>query len=211
MKENGGVPVDDFTLMKNAYTNKKTGVIQDGLIQDVIQVVENRKEDLLATQASMCEEGDSASSNSLTVEQLNNLVLEVHSNFFLLCMCDMCVCVSMCVICICYFSFRLFQRKRAVMLDWLVRPEGLLLLLQLTIHWFMSLWSRLRPKIRRLSSSRMTMLKSGLSCSKTERLWSKTMFSPRPCCRSLGADSVKTFSCFFNFQKLFITFHNFNV
>ncbi|WZZ24813.1 hypothetical protein YC2023_008214 [Brassica napus] len=43
---------------------------------DVIQVVENRKEDLLATQASMCEEGDSASSNSLTVEQLNNLVLE---------------------------------------------------------------------------------------------------------------------------------------
>ncbi|KAL0825075.1 hypothetical protein Bca101_048752 [Brassica carinata] len=62
--------------MKNAYTNKKTGVIQDGLIQDVIQVVENRKEDLLATQASMCEEGDSASSNSLTVEQLNNLVLE---------------------------------------------------------------------------------------------------------------------------------------
>ncbi|WZZ59385.1 hypothetical protein YC2023_059492 [Brassica napus] len=76
------------------------------------------------------------------------------------------------------------------MLDWLVRPEGLLLLLQLTIHWFMSLWSRLRPKIRRLSSSRMTMLKSGLSCSKTERLWSKTMFSPRPCCRSLGADSI---------------------
>ena len=178
MKENGGVPVDDFTLMKNAYTNKKTGVIQDGLIQDVIQVVENRKEDLLATQASMCEEGDSASSNSLTVEQLNNLVLEVHSNFFLLCMCDMCVCVSMCVICICYFSFRLLQGKRAVMLDWLVRPEG---------------------------------LKSGLSCSKTERLWSKTMFSPRPCCRSLGPDSVKTFSCFFNFQKLFITFYNFNV
>ncbi|CAF1722191.1 unnamed protein product [Brassica napus] len=40
------------------------------------QVVENRKVDLLATQASMCEEGDSASSNSLTVEQLNNLVLE---------------------------------------------------------------------------------------------------------------------------------------
>jgi len=152
MKENGGVPVDDFTLMKNAYTNKKTGEIQDGLIKGVIQVVENRKEDLLATQASMCEEGDSASSNSLTVEQLNNLVLEVHSNFFLLCMCDMCVCVRMCVICICYFSFRLFQRKRAVMLDWLVRPEGLLLLLQLTIHSLMSLWSRLRPRIRRLSS-----------------------------------------------------------
>ncbi|XP_013634271.1 uncharacterized protein LOC111209898 [Brassica napus] len=76
MKENGGVPVDDFTLMKNAYTNKKTGEIQDGLIKGVIQVVENRKVDLLATQASMCEEGDSASSNSLTVEQLNNLVLE---------------------------------------------------------------------------------------------------------------------------------------
>lgn len=109
MKENGGVPVDDFTLMKNAYTNKKTGEIQDGLIKGVIQVVENRKVDLLATQASMCEEGDSASSNSLTVEQLNNLVLEVHSNFFLLCMCDMCVCARICVICICYFSFRLFQ------------------------------------------------------------------------------------------------------
>ena len=152
MKENGGVPVDDFTLMKNAYTNKKTGEIQDGLIKGVIQVVENRKEDLLATQASMCEEGDSASSNSLTVEQLNNLVLEVHSNFFLLCMCDMCVCAHMCVICICYFSFRLFQGKRTVMLDWLVRPEGLLLLLQLTIHSLMSLWSRLRPRIRRLSS-----------------------------------------------------------
>ncbi|KAF2595665.1 hypothetical protein F2Q68_00008470 [Brassica cretica] len=76
MKENGGVPVDDFALMKNAYTNKKTGEIQDGLIKDVIQLVETRKENLFATQASMCEEGDPASSNSLTVEQLNNLVLK---------------------------------------------------------------------------------------------------------------------------------------
>ena len=85
MKENGGVPVDDLALMKSAYTNKRTGEIQDSLIKDVIQLVENRREDILSTQAaSMGENGCYASSSTLTVEQLNNLVLEVHSNFFLI-------------------------------------------------------------------------------------------------------------------------------
>ncbi|KAF3566220.1 hypothetical protein DY000_02012987 [Brassica cretica] len=122
MKENSGVPVDDFTLMKTAYTNKKTGEIQDGLIKGVIQVVENRKENLLAAQASMCEEGDSASSNSLTVEQLNNLVLEA------------------------------VPRKKGRYVG-LARPTGEASSSSSAhIHVLMSLWSRLRPRIRRLSS-----------------------------------------------------------
>ncbi|CAH8314169.1 unnamed protein product [Eruca vesicaria subsp. sativa] len=81
-KENSEVPVDDSKLLRSTYTNKKTGEIQDPVIKEVLQLVESRKEEILSTQASMCEDGSCASSNTIIVEQLNNLVLEVHLNFF---------------------------------------------------------------------------------------------------------------------------------
>ncbi|CAH8384525.1 unnamed protein product [Eruca vesicaria subsp. sativa] len=75
--ENSGVPVDDSKFLRSADTNKKTGEIQDPVIKEVLQFVESRKEEILSTQASMCEDGSCASSNTITVEQLNNLVLEI--------------------------------------------------------------------------------------------------------------------------------------
>ncbi|KAF3584743.1 hypothetical protein F2Q69_00031121 [Brassica cretica] len=35
-EENEGEPVDDLALMKRAYTNKKTGQIDDGLVREVV-------------------------------------------------------------------------------------------------------------------------------------------------------------------------------
>ncbi|KAL0898184.1 hypothetical protein Bca101_082145 [Brassica carinata] len=76
IKENGGNPIDDLTLLKSAYSNKKTGEIQDPLIKDFINLVETQAEEIRSSQASMGEDETSASSNSLTMEQLNSLVLE---------------------------------------------------------------------------------------------------------------------------------------
>uniref|UniRef100_A0A0D3D311 Uncharacterized protein n=1 Tax=Brassica oleracea var. oleracea TaxID=109376 RepID=A0A0D3D311_BRAOL len=42
-EENDGEPVDDFTLMKRAYTNKKTGQIDDGLVREVVTLVQTQK------------------------------------------------------------------------------------------------------------------------------------------------------------------------
>ncbi|KAG5383343.1 hypothetical protein IGI04_002491 [Brassica rapa subsp. trilocularis] len=43
--ENDGEPVDDFVLMKTAHTNKHTGEIDDGVVRDVISLIETQKED----------------------------------------------------------------------------------------------------------------------------------------------------------------------
>nr|ACG60672.1 unknown protein [Brassica oleracea var. alboglabra] len=43
--ENDGEPVDDFVLMKTAYTNKHTGEIDDGVVRDVLSLIETQKED----------------------------------------------------------------------------------------------------------------------------------------------------------------------
>ena len=39
-EENDGEPVDDLALMRRAYTNKKTGQIDDGLVRDVVDLVQ---------------------------------------------------------------------------------------------------------------------------------------------------------------------------
>ncbi|KAG5376100.1 hypothetical protein IGI04_040696, partial [Brassica rapa subsp. trilocularis] len=41
-EENEGEPVDDLALMKRAYTNKKTGQIDDGLVRDVVDLVQTQ-------------------------------------------------------------------------------------------------------------------------------------------------------------------------
>ncbi|KAF2618883.1 hypothetical protein F2Q68_00038530 [Brassica cretica] len=43
--ENDGEPVDDFVLMKTAHTNKHTGEIDDGVVRDVLSLIETQKED----------------------------------------------------------------------------------------------------------------------------------------------------------------------
>ncbi|KAF2589510.1 hypothetical protein F2Q70_00040509 [Brassica cretica] len=43
--ENNGEPVDDFVLMKTAHTNKRTGDIDDGVVRDVLSLIETQKED----------------------------------------------------------------------------------------------------------------------------------------------------------------------
>ncbi|KAG2250125.1 hypothetical protein Bca52824_080261 [Brassica carinata] len=43
--ENVGEPVDDFVLMKTAHTNKHTGEIDDGVVRDVLSLIETQKED----------------------------------------------------------------------------------------------------------------------------------------------------------------------
>ncbi|KAF2547558.1 hypothetical protein F2Q70_00020200 [Brassica cretica] len=41
-EENDGEPVDDFALMKRAYTNKKTSQIDDGLVREVATLVQTQ-------------------------------------------------------------------------------------------------------------------------------------------------------------------------
>uniref|UniRef100_A0A0D3BW21 Uncharacterized protein n=1 Tax=Brassica oleracea var. oleracea TaxID=109376 RepID=A0A0D3BW21_BRAOL len=41
-EENDGEPVDDLSLMKRAYANKKTGQIDDGLVRDVVDLVQTQ-------------------------------------------------------------------------------------------------------------------------------------------------------------------------
>uniref|UniRef100_A0A0D3CWU4 Uncharacterized protein n=1 Tax=Brassica oleracea var. oleracea TaxID=109376 RepID=A0A0D3CWU4_BRAOL len=43
--ENDGELVDDFVLMKTTHTNKHTGEIDDGVVRDVLSLIETQKED----------------------------------------------------------------------------------------------------------------------------------------------------------------------
>uniref|UniRef100_A0A0D2ZTP0 Uncharacterized protein n=1 Tax=Brassica oleracea var. oleracea TaxID=109376 RepID=A0A0D2ZTP0_BRAOL len=44
-KENDGEPVDDLALMKRAFTNEKTGQIDDGLVREVVTLVQTQVQD----------------------------------------------------------------------------------------------------------------------------------------------------------------------
>ncbi|KAL0721502.1 hypothetical protein Bca4012_036101 [Brassica carinata] len=44
-EENEGDRVDDLALMKRAYTNKKTGQIDDGVVRDVVTLINTQVED----------------------------------------------------------------------------------------------------------------------------------------------------------------------
>ncbi|KAF2600437.1 hypothetical protein F2Q68_00007882 [Brassica cretica] len=41
-EENDGEPVDDLALMKRAYTNKKISQIDDGLVREVVTLVQTQ-------------------------------------------------------------------------------------------------------------------------------------------------------------------------
>uniref|UniRef100_M4DMX3 Uncharacterized protein n=1 Tax=Brassica campestris TaxID=3711 RepID=M4DMX3_BRACM len=62
-EENDGEPVDDPGLMKRAYTNKKTGQIDDGLVRDVVDLVQTQVYDEVSQFET--EDDDSTASTNL--------------------------------------------------------------------------------------------------------------------------------------------------
>uniref|UniRef100_A0A0D3B792 Uncharacterized protein n=1 Tax=Brassica oleracea var. oleracea TaxID=109376 RepID=A0A0D3B792_BRAOL len=71
-EENEGETVDDLALMKRAYTNKKTGQIDDGLVRDVVSLVQTQvydEESQLQT-----DDDDSAASTNLSRVRINEIV-----------------------------------------------------------------------------------------------------------------------------------------
>ncbi|KAF3588403.1 hypothetical protein F2Q69_00027871 [Brassica cretica] len=74
--ENDGEPVDDFVLMKTAHTNKHTGEIDDGVVRDVLSLIETQKEDE-ATRLSQHQtdlDATSTASTNLSRIRINEIV-----------------------------------------------------------------------------------------------------------------------------------------
>uniref|UniRef100_A0A0D3CI48 Uncharacterized protein n=1 Tax=Brassica oleracea var. oleracea TaxID=109376 RepID=A0A0D3CI48_BRAOL len=61
-EENEGEPVDDLALMKRAYTNKKTGQIDDGLVREVVTLVQTQVQDEVS-QLQVEDDASTASTN----------------------------------------------------------------------------------------------------------------------------------------------------
>ncbi|WZZ58639.1 hypothetical protein YC2023_058746 [Brassica napus] len=71
-EENDGEPVDDLALMKRAYTNKKTGQIDDGLVREVATLVQTQVQDEVSQLQT--EDDDSTASVNLFRFRINEIV-----------------------------------------------------------------------------------------------------------------------------------------
>ncbi|WZZ32732.1 hypothetical protein YC2023_016133 [Brassica napus] len=71
-EENDGEPVDDLALMKRAYTNKKTGQIDDGLVREVVTLVQTQVQDEVSHLQT--EDDDSTASTNLSRFRINEIV-----------------------------------------------------------------------------------------------------------------------------------------
>ncbi|KAG5377886.1 hypothetical protein IGI04_025728, partial [Brassica rapa subsp. trilocularis] len=71
-EENKGEPVDDLALMKRAYTNKKTGQIDDGLVRDVVDLVQTQVYDEVSQLQT--DDDDSTASTNLSRVRINEIV-----------------------------------------------------------------------------------------------------------------------------------------
>ncbi|KAG5388796.1 hypothetical protein IGI04_030337 [Brassica rapa subsp. trilocularis] len=71
-EENDGEPVDDLALMKRAYTNKKTSQIDDGLVRDVVTLVQTQVQDEVSQLQT--EDDDSMASTNLSRVRINEIV-----------------------------------------------------------------------------------------------------------------------------------------
>ncbi|KAG5411166.1 hypothetical protein IGI04_007485 [Brassica rapa subsp. trilocularis] len=71
-EENEGDPVDDLALMKRAYTNKKTGQIDDGLVRDVVDLVQTQVYDEVSQLQT--DDDDSTASTNLSRVRINKIV-----------------------------------------------------------------------------------------------------------------------------------------
>ncbi|KAF2583207.1 hypothetical protein F2Q68_00006223 [Brassica cretica] len=74
-EENDGEPVDDLALMKRAYTNKKTGQIDDGLVREVVTLVQTQVQDEVSQLQT--EDDDSTASTNLSRFRINEIVESV--------------------------------------------------------------------------------------------------------------------------------------
>ncbi|KAG5407697.1 hypothetical protein IGI04_013816 [Brassica rapa subsp. trilocularis] len=72
VEENEGDPVDDLALMKRAYTNKKTGQIDDGLVRDVVDLVQTQVYDEVSQLQT--DDDDSTASTNLSRVRINEIV-----------------------------------------------------------------------------------------------------------------------------------------
>ncbi|KAG5412406.1 hypothetical protein IGI04_008725 [Brassica rapa subsp. trilocularis] len=71
-EENEGELVDDLALMKMAYTNKKTGQIDDGLVRDVVDLVQTQVYDEVSLLQT--DDDDSTASTNLSRVRINEIV-----------------------------------------------------------------------------------------------------------------------------------------
>ncbi|KAF3539621.1 hypothetical protein F2Q69_00021025 [Brassica cretica] len=71
-EENDGEPVDDLALMKRAYTNKKTGQIDDGLVGEVVTLVQTQVQDEVSQLQT--DDDDSTASTNLSRFRINEIV-----------------------------------------------------------------------------------------------------------------------------------------
>uniref|UniRef100_A0A0D3CER6 Uncharacterized protein n=1 Tax=Brassica oleracea var. oleracea TaxID=109376 RepID=A0A0D3CER6_BRAOL len=71
-EENDGEPVDDLALMKRAYPNKKTGQIDDGLVREVVTLVQTQVQDEVSQLQT--EDDDSTASTNLSWFGINEIV-----------------------------------------------------------------------------------------------------------------------------------------
>ncbi|WZZ70465.1 hypothetical protein YC2023_081835 [Brassica napus] len=71
-EENDGEPVDDLALMKRAYTNKKTGQIDDGLVREVVTLVQTQVQDEVSQ--FQTEDDASTASTNLSQFRINEIV-----------------------------------------------------------------------------------------------------------------------------------------
>uniref|UniRef100_A0A0D3CQM2 Uncharacterized protein n=1 Tax=Brassica oleracea var. oleracea TaxID=109376 RepID=A0A0D3CQM2_BRAOL len=68
--ENDGEPVDDFVLMKTTHTNKHTGEIDDGVVRDVLSLIEAQKEDEDTRLSQLQTDLDATSTASTNLSQI---------------------------------------------------------------------------------------------------------------------------------------------
>ncbi|CAN6938063.1 unnamed protein product, partial [Brassica oleracea] len=71
-EENDGEPVDDLALMKRAYTNKKTGQIDDSLVREVVSLVQTQVQDEVSQLQT--EDDASTASTNLSRFRINEIV-----------------------------------------------------------------------------------------------------------------------------------------
>ncbi|KAL0806374.1 hypothetical protein Bca101_098866 [Brassica carinata] len=71
-EENDGEPVDDLALMKRAYANKKTGQIDDGLVREVVTLVQTQVQDEVSQLQT--EDDASTASTNLSRFRINEIV-----------------------------------------------------------------------------------------------------------------------------------------
>ncbi|XP_056863621.1 uncharacterized protein LOC130510926 [Raphanus sativus] len=71
-EKNDSEPVDDLALMKRAYTNKKTGQIDDGVVRDVVTLIGTQVEE--EASQLQTEDDDSTGSTYLPRVRINEIV-----------------------------------------------------------------------------------------------------------------------------------------